>query len=187
MTEKTQKKALIDDQLDSFLDDWKKMCMTECPKEVLRFREYRMNLRKTYLGDDETMIFQLPKKLIDSYNHEVDEYLRGVSQLSRKLMDSPYGPAIYNDGTVNEKTMSWFSEYLDRDILHKKQNLYARCEQRIGTPTRIALSRVGTLGEIEGYVYGENGALHIHTITAGGYNIQRLHFRFLMNRVKSIH
>lgn len=76
MAEKTQKKALIDDQLDSFLDDWKKMCMTECPKEVLRFREYRMNLRKKYLGDDETMISRLPGKMIDSYNHEVDEYLR---------------------------------------------------------------------------------------------------------------
>ena len=37
-------------------------------------------------------------------------------------------------------------------------------------------------GEIAGVIYGENGSATIQTIGAGGYNIQRFHFRTLVHQ-----
>lgn len=184
MVEKTQKRALINEQLDSFLNDWKVMCLDLCPKEIDRLHEYRSKIRREIIGDRDYST--LPIKVVREYEEKVASYERSMSSLSRKLLDSPYGPARDRDGRLNEKTMNWFSEYLDKDILRKKQNLFARCEEKIGEPTSISLARVGAKGEIEGYVSGEGGTLHIQTITAGGYNIQRLHFRFLVKKVKNV-
>lgn len=39
-------------------------------------------------------------------------------------------------------------------------------------------------GEIAGVIYGENGSATIQTIGAGGYNIQRFHFRTLVHELE---
>ena len=56
--------------------------------------------------------------------------------------------------------------------------------EKIGEITDASHLSIGEKGEINGIIVGTNGKAKIETIGAGGYNIQRYHFRTLVHKLK---
>ena len=61
-------------------------------------------------------------------------------------------------------------------------DLYKKIKEKVGHIRYCALYFNGR--DINGRIYGENCDLHLTTIVAGGYNIQRLHNRYLIKELK---
>jgi hypothetical protein len=69
---------------------------------------------------------------------------------------------------------------LDRDVEAKRDKLVARISKKAGEVVDVSGLGIGTNGEINGIVIGTTGTVSVETITAGGYNIQCLHYRILV-------
>lgn len=62
-------------------------------------------------------------------------------------------------------------------------DLYNRIKKETGEPKTWANITVSPKG-LNGFVEGENGKVIVETILAGGYNIQRLHYRVILHKSK---
>ena len=70
-----------------------------------------------------------------------------------------------------------------KDLEKKKENLLMKVKKKVGRITDVEIRR-NPKGELDGVIKGEDGTVRIETIGAGGYNIQRYHFRTLIKDVK---
>ena len=73
---------------------------------------------------------------------------------------------------------------LQQEANRKYDNIIERTNEITGTITDASGLEIGYSGELDGYVIGDKGIAHVHTIGAGGYNIQCFHFRVLVHKVK---
>lgn len=79
------------------------------------------------------------------------------------------------------KTAAKFlDEVLTKEVESKRAKLIARVEKKTGKITDASALRVASNAELNGKVIGEKGEAYVETITAGGYNIQCLHYRVLV-------
>lgn len=72
---------------------------------------------------------------------------------------------------------------IDREMRGKMLDLVQRIGQSVGRITDARGLHVSN-GEIAGTIIGEHGTASIQTIGAGGYNIQRFHFRTLVHTLE---
>lgn len=84
-----------------------------------------------------------------------------------------------------------FIHKTDEEILKKNmkdvRNLVVDLYQRVNNITGPVESWAGIYynkGALNGIVVGQNGKAKVESILAGGYNIQRLHVRVLVHKVK---
>ena len=79
-------------------------------------------------------------------------------------------------------------ERFERDIKNEADKKYddiiKRTNKIVGKITDASNLEVGYKGDLDGYVIGEKGIAHVHTVGAGGYNVQCFHFRVLVHEVK---
>ena len=68
-------------------------------------------------------------------------------------------------------------DYVERDKELKYIDLVESVKAICGKITDASFLRVGEKGELNGYIDGDSGRAKIQTFGAGGYNIQRYHFR----------
>ena len=73
---------------------------------------------------------------------------------------------------------------LEGEKNRKLIDLTKRVSKICGKITNADELLVGTRGDINGIIEGENGKAEVRTIEAGGYNIQCFHFRVLVNKVQ---
>jgi tetratricopeptide (TPR) repeat protein len=85
--------------------------------------------------------------------------------------------AIYEAG-INWKTT--MESLIAGEKKRKKDHLMLRVQEVVGDITNADHLYLANDAEINGYVEGTKGRAEVETITAGGYNIQRLHFRMLV-------
>ena len=91
---------------------------------------------------------------------------------------------------VDSNTYKWlfdeekFQKDINEEANRKYDNIIERTNEITGTITDATGLEVGDKGELDGYVIGERGTAHVHTIGAGGYNIQCYHFRVLVHEVR---
>ena len=92
---------------------------------------------------------------------------------------------LYSFGKPGEKPFEEkLSKLLDEDIRLKRIDLFRRCEAAVGTITDAKGLRVGENGSLNGLVEGEKGKAYLQTIVAGGWNIQRMHYRVMVQPVR---
>lgn len=76
------------------------------------------------------------------------------------------------------------AKVVNKERVRKEKALMDRVKKAIGKVVDTEYLKIGLTGELEGVIVGENGKVSINTIFAGGYNIQRLHYRVLIKKMK---
>lgn len=76
------------------------------------------------------------------------------------------------------------AEYVE----HEKETKYIRLVEQVkeitGKITDASCLRINEKGSIDGYIDGENGRAKVNTFEAGGWNIQRFHYRTKVTRIE---
>lgn len=76
---------------------------------------------------------------------------------------------------------------LDRDLQNdanaKYDDIIERTNAIVGEITDAGMLSVGDKGELNGIIVGTRGRAKVHTIGAGGWNIQCFHFRTLIHKI----
>lgn len=100
----------------------------------------------------------------------------------------PYLVRKWNPETESYSLWDFDGDKLAKDLTQeanrKYDNIIERTNDITGTITDASGLEVGEKGELDGYVIGTKGTAHVHTIGAGGYNIQCYHFRVLVHKVR---
>lgn len=85
----------------------------------------------------------------------------------------------------DEKYKYWSFEDLtklaEKEAEMKKLDLISRIQEKAGAIIDASYLRMGNNGSLNGKVIGEKKSVWVETILAGGYNIQCLHYRVLVN------
>lgn len=76
------------------------------------------------------------------------------------------------------------NKLLDSEVKFKRADLFRRCSAVVGVISDASGLQTGFNGSINGKVIGNKGTAYVETITAGGYNIQCLHYRVLVKPIK---
>lgn len=86
----------------------------------------------------------------------------------------------YNDGLDEEKLHKDLKAEADR----KYDFIVERTEEIVEKITDASYLHIGDKGDLNGWIIGTKGTAKVNTIGAGGYNIQRFHFRTLIHEMK---
>ena len=73
----------------------------------------------------------------------------------------------------------FLNNVLDKEVKAKKVQFIARIEKKSGEINEINLN-IGVDGSINGIVVGNKATVDVYSIVAGGYNIQKAHYRVLV-------
>lgn len=73
----------------------------------------------------------------------------------------------------------------DMIVEMQKLDILTRAWSKVGRVNKLVMAHIGSDGSFNGYIEGEKGKVHIETILAGGYNIQRLHYRVLVKEIQN--
>ena len=160
-------KAIID-----FLEKWKsnvrKFYENKNKEYVEAYKEFLANIEKYpwkgVEGKDLKEVRAIKKKNKKEFHQKwnfIEKYM-------------PYGKF---DTDLFEKDIKLEAE-------RKYDNIIERATKITGTITDATELKIGNTGELDGYIIGEKGVAHVHTISAGGYNVQCFHFRVLVHKVK---
>lgn len=99
------------------------------------------------------------------------EWKKDKTQSDLAVLDSMY-------------SMVEFERIIDREAESKKRKLITSLEKKIGSIVDVKGLRIGHDGSLNGFIIGETGKATVETIYAGGYNIQKLHYRTLIRVIK---
>jgi chromosome segregation ATPase len=76
------------------------------------------------------------------------------------------------------------NKMLNDEVNRKRIDLFARCSAVVGLITDASNLKVASNSSLNGFIIGEKGKAEVETIFAGGYNIQCLHYRVLVKKIK---
>lgn len=92
--------------------------------------------------------------------------------------------AGFNELSEYERVSECSIEALKKENLEKAQqsvlNLIEKVEDRVGKVIDWSNLHFGSNGMLNGRITGNLGSVYVETIGAGGYNIQRFHYRVLL-------
>lgn len=168
-------KAILD-----FLEDWKKKCMDYYIEMFPKFMEARAEwyaLDREYSDREDEL----------RRNREADFFKkRDAIRAERREAEKQYRAAwgwiaMY----VGYDTMDTerIAKDLQADAEAKYDDIIERTNELIGTITDASGLTVNQKAGLDGYIKGERGTVKVSTVGAGGYNIQRFHFRTLIHKV----
>jgi hypothetical protein len=91
------------------------------------------------------------------------------------------------DVTKNDKNIivsmsdkTFLEKILDQEVVAKKKAFVAKVEEKAGKIQDLKKLYVAGDGSINGFATGSERTVEVETILAGGYNIQKLHYRVLV-------
>lgn len=164
-----------------FLTTWKENAYNYVIGNVEEYFKLKQNYNK---AEDEYLETVKDKIENASFNNKMtvkvrlinafkDKYYKNIDALTKEIY---LGYGRYDDEKLKK--------ILDKNVQHKYTKFISQIEEKAGTIKDVAGLRIGLKGDINGYVIGDKNKVHVETITAGGYNIQCLHYRTLVNTIK---
>ena len=103
-------------------------------------------------------------------------------ELTRHVTGSAeYAKNFFKDDL--QSSIDYLNRVLDKDCDAKYDRLVSDVVNYIGKITDASDLSVGEKGELNGIIIGEKGRVHVHTESAGGYNIQCFHYRTYINYI----
>jgi ribosomal protein S6 len=168
----------MDNTIDEFMENWK-----------VKSLEYYNGLRNGYFEIIKNKSNLTKNEAIDlrHLGYDVKEgnkgdYYRGVLYLrthfGRNFRMQDYVKSI--DAYWNE----YITKLIDKEAEAKKIKLIAQIEKKAGKFVSTEYLYIGQNGDINGRVVGDKATVYVETIGAGGYNVQRYHYRVLVKEVK---
>lgn len=105
------------------------------------------------------------------------DYYSSIDDFTKALVIS------YRNRTIDEDKLI---KTIAQEKLNKYFDLVNRITKVVGEIKDASNLSIGEQkGEINGYVDGTKGRVRVETISAGGYNIQRFHYRVLLHKVNA--
>lgn len=146
--------------IDQLLDNWKASLTEQVPALYKQYKEKR-----------------------EAIWHDLE--LDGYGKLkARADLKSAYGRIVVEHGYDSVYDPVKFAAFLDEEAACKKADIIARCNDKAGGIDEVEWTYIGPDGRINGIISGSKGRFSIKSIFAGGYNIQCLHVRFLVHKLK---
>lgn len=102
-----------------------------------------------------------------------EEYFKEVPSLAYKFHT--------RHGAYNEQALD---KFLDEQVRAKYRDLVNRITEKAGEIVDASNLYIGRTGQINGTVSGLRGTVRVETIPAGGYNVQRFHYRTLVEPLR---
>lgn len=192
--------------IKDFLEDWKNKSYEWCLQRYEKYPEFKKNLEqevvdviteyvesnpeecKRYIGKDGKIdeywanmrITNIDTKGLRKYLAE--KYLDYKSVKERK--EGYAGNIVLHMYTIRneEERLKWLDSILEQEKKAKMIDLINRINDVVGTITDASHLDIGLKGDINGYIIGTKGRAKVQTIGAGGYNIQRYHYRTLIDK-----
>lgn len=115
------------------------------------------------------------------HDPELDGYNKLKAQADLK---SSYGKMVVEHGYDSVYDPVKFATFLDKEASCKKADIIDRCNDKAGGIDGVEWTYIGPDGRINGIISGPKGRFSIKSIFAGGYNIQCLHVRVLVHKLK---
>lgn len=188
-----------------FLNDWKEKVYSYYIKQYDNYQSTKETLNR---AKEETAIefIENNKDSFEDYivNGEVHKNLirmainynkAGINdhlQLN-KLDDKSIQKQLskYLDGTLQEmlriykdaERVEWLNKLLETEKQAKLLDMVTRISGITGEITDASYLKVSGKGNLDGYVVGKEGKAKVETIGAGGYHIQRFHYRTLVHKM----
>lgn len=115
------------------------------------------------------------------HDPELDGYDKLKAQADLK---SSYGKMVVEHGYDSVYDPVKFATFLDKEASCKKADIIDRRNDKAGGIDEVEWTCIGPDGRINGIISGPKGRFSIKSVFAGGYNIQCLHVRVLVHKLK---
>ena len=158
--------------IDEFIADWVERVTTYHLEQWEKYRELKESkstlLRKYGMASLCIECTEDVKKAVEA--------LKVFRQTNPMVADA--------DGRGNDKSKEFIRNKIAKAGEFKKAKLVAQCEKKIGEIVDAKLLTFGVDGGLNGFLDGKDGRAEVRTVYAGGYNIQCLHYRVLVKKIK---
>jgi hypothetical protein len=121
--------------------------------------------------------------LYKSANKAVNDFKIENQMTEKEFDDANYLTCAGCSEKSREEIWTKIRKRVNKEAKARVLNLQSQIEKKAGKIITCNLF-LNIKGEVDGTVQGEKATVNVNTILAGGYNIQRLHFRVLIKVVK---
>lgn len=164
-------KALVD-----FLENWKNETIAYFLEQKTKYDEALKELMQT---EDE--YFRWFKSERWHAGEETAKSRSDAHRKAKKAFTERWSHVLqFNHGDQDWETTMRKDIEIEKN--RKYDNIIQRVNSEVGQITDACGLTIGINADLNGVIIGERGAVKIETIGAGGYNIQRYHFRVLIHK-----
>lgn len=157
-----------------FLENWKERVYTIYEKAINDCFEMKQKLRDAW-GTEE----------YDSLRKEYNQNLNGSKTESGYNKEGKWqfiSPYVSRYRTVSE-CLDRVKKDINDEANRKYDFIVKRVNELVGEIKDASDLDIGAKGDLNGFIEGTNGTVHVQTVEAGGYNKQIFHFRTLFNKL----
>ena len=159
-----------------FLQNWRKDAYNYFIENIALYKKLKdeqYDKRKEYLNSDQ---YKKQAAGLNEYGKKTllniwdRKYYEDIHSITKNVY-------LYN-GKWDDKRLN---NILDKDVQNKYTDLVNRITEKAGVIQDVSGLMISYKGDINGIVIGDKNKVKVETIRAGGYNIQCLHYRTLVN------
>tara|TARA_R110000796_G_scaffold157189_1_gene273900 strand:- start:72 stop:581 length:510 start_codon:yes stop_codon:yes gene_type:complete len=164
--------------IDTFLANWKQSATEHYVSTANKYRELgnaSWSLMEKYNLHSHRPNQELPQDYIDAKNA-----VKAFKDIRAKSEFEFIVQCVCAAKSKTNTLDAFLEAALDKAVAVKKAVLIKKIEAKAGAIVDGNKLYIGADGSINGYVLGKTKEVRVETIYAGGYNIQRLHYRVLV-------
>lgn len=128
-------------------------------------------------------------EIIDQFIEEMKQddiaYFIKLKQLKKEIGYNAWvkkvadGEITKTDSAIIRNSDEYIKDLVEKDAEARKIKIQKQVAEKVGNILECDLQR-NENGGFDGKIRGDKGQIYIETIVAGGYNIQRAHYRTLI-------